>query len=61
MKAHPSQSAKQPQHDEEDQSDPQNAAQAGAPILAMRVISAAAAEKDYQHDNEEKGAHFDGS
>jgi hypothetical protein len=50
-------SAEQPQNDEHNQNEAEDPAESGAAVSAMRIISAAATEDDYQYYDYDNCAH----
>jgi hypothetical protein len=46
-----------PQHDKNNQNDPEHTAETRAAVATVRIISPAAAENENQYDNEENRAH----
>jgi hypothetical protein len=53
MHPHAAHSAEQPKHDENNQDNSQHSSESGISVSATRVVPAAAAKNQYQHDNEE--------
>jgi hypothetical protein len=47
----------EPKHHDDDQNEPQNAAEPSSPIATMRIIPTTATENQNQYNNDKNGAH----